>query len=76
MVNIYSRARNNFVHGKIDIFTELAVINLKDYIPLKLICFELLKSITTNKELINCKNTKEFDDYIESKEAERIKMYK
>ncbi|MVX66349.1 hypothetical protein GKZ28_21980 [Clostridium chromiireducens] len=76
MVDIYSRVRNNFVHGKIDIFTELAVINLKDYIPLKLICFELLKSITTSKELINCKDTKEFDDYIESKEAERIKMYK
>lgn len=76
MVDIYSRVRNNFVHGKIDIFTELAVINLKDYIPLKLICFELIKSITTNKELINCKNTKEFDDYIESKESERIQMYK
>ena len=74
--NVYSNVRNKLMHGKIDVFTEFAVINLEDYIPLKIISLELLKAIVSDKKIVDCKNTKEFNEYVESRENERIESLK
>lgn len=74
--DIYSRIRNNVMHGKIDLYTEYSVINLKDYIPLKVITLEVINTILNIEDLMNCKDTKSMNEYIEKKEQERIDKIK
>lgn len=72
IIDIYSRVRNDVMHGKMDLYTEYAVINLDDYIPLKVAAMELLNIIVKTKGLRECKDTKAMNEYIELKEKERI----
>lgn len=74
--NIYSRIRNNIMHGKIDLYTEYAVISLDDYIPLKVITIEVINTILNIDDLRNCKDTKSMNSYIEKKEKEKIEKIK
>ena len=74
--DIYSSIRNNIMHGKIDLYTEYSVINLKDYIPLKVITIEVINTILNTENLRNCKDIKSMNEYIEKKEQERIDKIK
>lgn len=76
MINIYSRVRNDLMHGKIDFYTEYAVCNLEDMIILKVTVIELLLIMVDDKYLNECETTKEFNSFVEIKEAENVKKYK
>lgn len=76
ITDIFSRIRNNVMHGKLELFKEYAILNTKDLIPLKVITMELIDSILSNEYLLSSKSTKEFNERIEKKEEERIKLYR
>lgn len=70
VIDIYTRIRNDIMHGKIDLYEEYAIINLEDYIPLKVIVMELINIIVNTKDIILCKDTKDMNKYIENREKE------
>lgn len=76
IINIYSRVRNDIMHGKIDFYTEYAVCNLEDLIILKVTVMELLTIISGDKYLTECKDTKGFNEFVERKSKEYIEMKK
>lgn len=76
MIDIYSRIRNDLMHGKIDYYTEYAICDAKDLIILKIIVMELLNIMVKDDYLNYCTSIKEFNTYIEKKEAENIELYK
>lgn len=76
MINIYSKVRNNLMHGKIDFYTEYAVCDLEDMIILKVSVMELLIIMASDKFLKECDSIKSFNAFVEKKEAENIEKYK
>lgn len=76
VIDIYSRVRNDLMHGKIDFYTEYAVCNTEDIIILKIIVMELLIIMSSDKYHKECNTIKEFNSYIENKEKENIEKYK
>lgn len=76
VIDIYSRVRNDLMHGKIDFYTEYAVCNLEDMLILKVIVMELLNIMSNDTYLNECKTIKEFDLYVEKKEKENIESHK
>lgn len=67
MIDIYSRIRNDLMHGKIEYYTEYAICDAKDLIILKAIVMELLNIMVQDEYLNYCTSTKEFNTYIEKK---------
>ena len=76
VINIYSRVRNDLMHGKIDFYTEYAVCKLEDMIILKVIVMELLSIMSSDKYLNECKTIKEFNCFVEKKEKENAEEHK
>ena len=76
MIKIYSSVRNNLMQGKIDFYTEYSVCNLEDMIILKVTVIELLIIMCDDKYIDNCKTIKDFNLFVEKKEAENIEKYK
>ncbi|ELC8424660.1 hypothetical protein QYB63_001224 [Clostridium perfringens] len=65
MKDIYSRVRNNLMHGKLDFYTEYAVCNLEDIITLKIIVLEVIVFMTNDNNINKFKDIKEFNEFIE-----------
>ena len=76
IINIYSRVRNDLMHGKIDFYTEYAVCKLEDMIILKVIVMELLSIMASDKYLNECKTIREFNCFVEKKEKENAEEHK
>lgn len=73
VIDIYSRIRNEVMHGRVDLQTEYAICNIDDYICLKVIVMETLLFMVT--ELINekCIDTASFNCWIDEENAKYIK---
>lgn len=65
MKDIYSRVRNNLMHGKLDFYTEYAVCNLEDIITLKIIVLEVIMFMANDNNINKFKDIKEFNSFIE-----------
>ncbi|AVK49452.1 hypothetical protein AXY43_16505 [Clostridium sp. MF28] len=76
MIDIYSRIRNDLMHGKIDYYTEYAICDAKDIIILKVVVMELLNIMVKDEYLSSCTSTNEFNNYVEKKETENIEAHK
>lgn len=76
IINIYSRVRNDIMHGKIDFYEEYAVCNLEDLIILKITVMKLLTIMANDKYLTKFKDVKEFNQFIEEKHKEYVEIQK
>ena len=74
--DIFSRLRNDPIHGILDPFEEVCLIHEKDYKPLKRIVMETIILLIEHEELSKLKTTKELNDYIFSSEKEFIRLKK
>ena len=74
--DIYSRLRNNPLHGELDPYEEICLINHNDYIPLKKITMETLILLVENKELNKLETTEELINYLKLQQENYAKTKK
>ena len=75
-VDVHSRVRNDVMHGKIELYTEYNLCDIRDLILIKVIVLELMNFMVLRECLENCSNTKEFKNYIMKKHKEDIDKHK